>query len=178
MKRKTVWLLLCALLLLCPAASAEDLQHSVQELIGSLELGALERAAETSGWFEGGAAQALGRLASGQPVLSAQEVVQALLTQAAGVFSKSVWRMSRLLVPALLVASAEWLGSRTGGQAARYAGLIMTMALLISDLREHVGLATETVGRMAEWMQALFPILITLLAALGGTASSAFTSRR
>ena len=41
-------------------------------------------------------------------------------------------------------------------------------------MREHVLLTTETVGKMADCMQALFPILVTLLAAVGGTASSAF----
>ena len=72
--------------------------------------------------------------------------------------------------------SAELIAApgKAAGKAARYAGLIMTMAFLVVDLREHVALAEESVGRMSEMMQAIFPLMVTLLAAVGGTASSAF----
>ena len=51
---------------------------------------------------------------------------------------------------------------------------MMTMVFLVVDLKNHTALCEENIGRMAEWMQALFPLLVTLLAAVGGTASSAF----
>ena len=72
--------------------------------------------------------------------------------------------------------SAELIAApdKAAGKAARYAGLVMTMAFLVVDLREHVALAEESVGRMSEMMQAIFPLMVTLLAAVGGTASSAF----
>lgn len=168
---------LMVLLLLCPLpACAESLQEAAQQLIGSLELEALGDAARQTGWFEGGIAELLSRLATGQPVLDASQVVSQLMNSAAGVFRSSLWRMTRLMAPALLAACAEWLqhGNGAAGKAARYAGLLMTMVFLVADLREHVALCSETVSRMAEWMQALFPLMITLLAAVGGTASSAF----
>jgi len=92
------------------------------------------------------------------------------------VFRSSLWRMTRLMAPALMASCAGWLqhGDGAAGKAARYAGLLMTMVFLVADLREHVSLCTQTVNRMSEWMQALFPLMITLLAAVGGTASSAF----
>ena len=168
---------LFALFLLLPSvASGETLQESVKELLGTLELEKLDEAAGECGLFEGGAAEILSALASGKMVLSAGEVLSLIAEKTAGVFSKSLWRMTRLLIPALLVSAAEWIqtGNGAAAKAARYAGLIMTMALLVSDLREHVGLAVETVDRMSSWMQAIFPLLVTLLAAVGGTASSAF----
>ena len=171
--RMLICLILCLLIPAC--AAAEDLQQSAQELIASLQLGGLEKEIVHSGWFDQDTQQLLQQLASGQPVLSAQEVLQKLLKDAAGIFAKSIWRMTRLIAPVLLAASAEWL--HPGGQAARaarYAGLLMTAAVLVVDLQEYVQLTQETVGSMADCMQALFPILVTLLAAVGGTAGSAF----
>ncbi|MBP3647812.1 MAG: stage III sporulation protein AE [Clostridia bacterium] len=168
---------LVMLLLLFPVlAHGETLPESVDALLGTLQLEKLDEAARECGWFDGDIRELLKALASGKMVLSASDVLSLLFEKAAGVFSRSVWRMTRLLVPALLVSAAEWIqtGHGTAAKAARYAGLIMTMALLTSDLREHVELASETVDKMADWMQAIFPLLVTLLAAVGGTASSAF----
>jgi len=167
------WLLLVWLFLCLPLpAAAETLQQGVQELLGTIDLSALEDAA----WEGVNVREMLARLASGQPVLSAQQVWEGFIHQASGVFRKSVWRMTRLMVPALLTACAEWIKPSGGsaGKAARYTGLLMTMFFLVSDLREHTQLCMETVEKMADWMQRLFPVLITLLAAVGGTASSAF----
>ena len=174
MKRIILWI--CLLCLLPAQALGQDLQQSAQELISTLDLQMLESAAQESGWFQDGVQGMLSRLASGQPVLSAQEVLARIANETAGIFRQSVWRMTRLLVPALLTACIQWLqrGSRPAGKAAQFAGLLMTMALLVMDLKEHVELCEQNIGRMSGWMQALFPLLVTLLAAVGGTASSAF----
>lgn len=174
MKRFICFLLL--LLWFAMPARGETLPESVDALIGTLQLESLDEAARECGWFEGSAKEILSALASGKMVLSASEVLSFVMQKAAGVFGRSIWRMTRLLVPALLVSAAEWIqtGHGTAAKAARYAGLIMTMALLVSDLREHVQLAVDTVDKMSDWMQAIFPLLVTLLAAVGGTASSAF----
>jgi stage III sporulation protein AE len=83
--------------------------------------------------------------------------------------------MTRLLVPALISAVAENLNwSRSGGRTIHYGGLVMTMGFLIADLEAYVLLCRESVGEMAGLMQALFPLLVTLLAAVGGTAGSLF----
>ena len=146
------------------------------EVVGTLDLDALAAAAEDVPWLEGGVEQVITRLASGQAALTADEALRWLMDEAAGVLRRSVWRITRLLVPALLAAAAELIAApgKAAGKAARYAGLIMTMAFLVVDLREHVALAEESVGRMSEMMQAIFPLMVTLLAAVGGTASSAF----
>lgn len=171
------WICLLGVMLLLPATViGETLGQGVEQLLGTLELERLDQAAEECGLFQGDAKTLLKELASGRMVLSAQEALSFVLSQAAGIFRKSLWRMTRLLVPLLVVSCAEWIRTEHEASAkmARYAGMMMTMALLVSDLREHVALAGETVDRMAEWMQAIFPVLVTLLAAVGGTASSAF----
>lgn len=176
MRRKTALLaaVLAALLLPAPAL-AQTVSEGLIEVVGTLDLDALVAAAEDVPWLEGGVEQVITRLASGQAALTADEALRWLMDEAAGVLRRSVWRITRLLVPALLVA-AELIAApgKAAGKAARYAGLIMTMAFLVVDLREHVALAEESVGRMSEMMQAIFPLMVTLLAAVGGTASSAF----
>ena len=170
MRRKTALLaaVLAALLLPAPAL-AQTVSEGLIEVVGTLDLDALAAAAEDVPWLEGGVEQVITRL-------TADEALRWLMDEAAGVLRRSVWRITRLLVPALLVAAAELIAApgKAAGKAARYAGLIMTMAFLVVDLREHVALAEESVGRMSEMMQAIFPLMVTLLAAVGGTASSAF----
>ncbi len=169
------WLIL-VWLLLPRTAYAESLQEAAQGLLGTLDLTALEQAVQQTGWFEGGAAEILQKLAAGSVALEASAVLAWLASSAAGVFQNSLWRMTRLLAPAALAAFAEWMQRGNGGsvRAARHAALLMTIVFLIADLRDHTVLCSETITRMAEWMQALFPLMMTLLAAVGGTASSAF----
>lgn len=170
-------LLLCLVLCLFPAVCcAEDLAGSAQALVDSLSLDALESAARESGWLSGNVRQWIKALATGQSVLSASEVLNQLKNQAYGLFGQSLRRMTRLMVPALLTSCAQWLqhGKGTSAKAAQYAGVLMTMGFLVSDLRDHTALCQENISRMSGWMQALFPLMMTLLAAVGGTASSAF----
>ncbi len=168
------WLILILVLLPSPA-NAESLQEAAQGLIGTLELDGLEEAVRQTGWLGQNAGETLKMLAQGRMVVDAKQLLEWLIANAAGVFRTSLWRMTRLMAPAMLTACTEWLqnGNHSSVKAARHAGLLMTMVFLVTDLREHTELCTQTITRMAEWMQALFPLMITLLAAVGGTASSA-----
>lgn len=169
------WLIL-VLLLLPVSAHAESLQEAARELIGTLELDGLEEAIRQTGWIGQNAGETLKLLAQGRMALDASQLLEWLMASAAGIFRTSLWRMTRLMVPAMLAVCAEWLQhqNQSAGKSAQYAGLLMTMVFLIADLREHTALCTDTINQMSEWMQALFPLMITLLAAVGGTASSAF----
>jgi len=171
-----MWIFVLLALLFPCSACAESLQEAAQGLIATLELEALGQAAGQTGWFEGSIEELLAKLVSGQAILDASQVLNWLTNSAAGLFRSSLWRMTRLMTPAMLAVCAEWLqhGNSAAGKAARYAGLMMTMVFLVADLRDHAALCTDTISRMAEWMQAVFPLMITLLAAVGGTASSAF----
>lgn len=177
MRGKTALLAAVLAALLLPASAlAQTVNEGLAEVVGTLDLDALAEAAEDVPWLEGGVEEVITRLASGQAALTADEALRWLMDEAAGVLRRSLWRITRLLAPALLVAAAELIAApdKAAGKAARYAGLVMTMAFLVVDLREHVALAEESVGRMSEMMQAIFPLMVTLLAAVGGTASSAF----
>ena len=170
---KRGWVFLVLLALLWPGTSL-GMDAALENSLSQLDLGGLTQAAQDSAWLSGGIPEALGKLCHGQSVLSPTEALNLLLQQAAGIFQSSLWRMTRLMAPALLLSVLESLKPSGAGRAARYAGLAMALAFLVMDLREHVALVSDTVGRMSGWMQALFPLLVTLLAAVGGTASSAF----
>jgi len=170
------WIWICLLCFMPSSCRAESLQEAAQQLIDTLELSALDDAARQVGWLEGGAAELITRLAKGETVMDAAQVGSWLAGRAAGIFRSSLWRMTRLMVPAVLAGSAQWLQHKpdAAGKAARYAGLLITMVFLTADLKEHAALCMQTLEKMDGWMQALFPLMITLLAAVGGAASSTF----
>ncbi|MEG0491679.1 MAG: stage III sporulation protein AE [Clostridia bacterium] len=176
MKRFAVFLFLGACLLAPLHGLAETLPQAVSEAISSLDLEMLSKAVNENEWLDGDAGSLLTALASGKAVLTGEQVLAWLWTQLAGVFTQSLWRMTRLMAPALLVAAAEQLHApkNTSGKAARYAGLLMTMGFLVADMHEHVALSNQAISEMSGLMQGIFPLMVTLLAAVGGTASSAF----
>ncbi len=157
--------------------SAEALlTGELTEMIQSLDLENLASEVAKQEWCTGDVQSLIQALGSGQAVLSGEEVLSWLMSEVAGVFQNSVWRMTRLLIPALLVAVVDQLSisNKSISKAARYTGLLMTMSLLVVDLQEHVAISNEVVGEMSGLMQGVFPLLIALLAALGGTSSSVF----
>ncbi len=171
--RKVLGLLLAIWLLLPSLAQAASLEQSVEDTLAGLDLSAFQR--ETEGLFAQDAASLLRMLAAGQPLMTGEEALKWLAGKAAGVFQDTLWRMTRLLAPALLTAVAEQLHLRRSlSGAAHYGGLVMTLGFLVTDLEAYVALCHRSVADMAGVMQAVFPLLVTLLAAVGGTASSMF----
>ncbi len=167
-------LLLLLLALPMPALS-ETLQEGIAQTIAGLDLSAFDRAVEESGLFAQDTASLLEMLASGRMVMDARQALEWFVHQAAGIFTDTLWRMTRLLIPALISAVAEQLQpGRRAADAAHYGGLLMTMGFLVADLEAYVSLCRASVSEMAGLMQALFPLLVTLLAAVGGTAGSMF----
>lgn len=168
-------LLLFLLLLPTPSAQATSLEESVDETLSGLDLTAFQQALEESQLFAQDAATLLKALASGQAVMTGEDALRWLASTAAGLFRDTLWRMTRLLVPALIAAVAEQLHlQRNAAGAAHYGGLLMTLGFLVADLKAYTELCQQSVAGMAGLMQALFPLLVTLLAAVGGTASSLF----
>lgn len=174
------WRVLCfwctLLLALCPSAvRATSLEQSIDEALIGLDLSAFQQMVEDSGLFAQDTTTLLKTLAHGQAVMTGEDALRWLVWKAAGLFQDTLWRMTRLLVPALIAALAEQLHLRRNlSDAAHYGGLLMTMGFLVADLEAYVALCQESVAGMSGLMQALFPLLVTLLAAVGGTASSLF----
>ena len=188
-KRRTSWfaigrrscfpevclLVLLVLLLLPHGAFAASLEERTEEVLSGLDLSRLQRELEENELFAQDAAALLKTLASGQAVMTGEDALRWLADAAAGLFRDTLWRMTRLLIPALISAVAEQLHLRRSlSGAAHYGGLMMTMGFLVADLEAYVALCQQSVAGMAGLMQALFPLLVTLLAAVGGAASSLF----
>lgn len=154
------------------------MSEGVTSVLGTLDLSSLSREASQSELALSDVSAVLSQLASGKAVMSGQELLSLLAGKFTGVLQGSLWRMTRLLVPALLVGLTEHLRASFQkayvAKACQYAGLLMVAAFLVADMKEHVTLAQNSVSGMAGTMQALFPLLLTLLTAVGGTASAAF----
>lgn len=175
---KPLLALLCAALLLPAVARGEALRQSVADTLAVLDLSALEQAARETQLLPGDLRQCVLALCQGKAILSAEAILPALCARLLSALRASLWRMTRLLAPALLVGMVERLRGAFAkpfvATACRYTGLLFVGAFLVADMREHVQLANASVQTMAGGMQALYPLLLTLLTAIGGTASAAF----
>ena len=153
---------LVMLMLLLPAlACAQGLDAGLEQALGQVDLAPLETAAR-----EDNLRVYLLRLAKGEMIWDARQVLDTLLRRLYGEARSSFSRMMGLLAPALLASAAGLLGGKRKdviriAESACFLALAATIA------------AEQTVSRMAEMMQALFPILLTLLAAVGGSHGAA-----
>ncbi|MBQ8535945.1 MAG: hypothetical protein IJ461_00870, partial [Clostridia bacterium] len=170
-------LFLLALFLWPVPALAQSLEEGLEQVLSGLDLTAFLEAAQglegMGDWKE-----TLRALAKGEMVISAQGLVEGLVNRFMNVLAGSVTRMGLLLIPAIVMGMVQALASEKGADTAQnachYACFLAVAALMAQDLGEHIALCQESMGKMAQAMQSLFPILLTLLAAVGGTASVAF----
>ena len=158
MKRYALLVLMCLLPFL--PALAETTPESV---LDSLDTGALETLFESAGGEN--FRDTVLRLARGETVLSAQELLKALSDAFLSALFGSLKRLPLFVAPCVLCGAAA--------RAAYAACYLLLAGLLVRDLSVYMALVRDAVTRMAGVMQALFPLLLTLLAAIGA-ASSAF----
>jgi len=167
--------LIAVLLLISPAsAGAESLTEGVEEIVAGLDASALETALASDNPFSdtGGFLPTLTAIATGKLTLDftqTLELVTAHLLQAA---RKSLWRLTRLAAPAMLWSVLKRMTGK-GGEAGKVVCQLWVCIFLTQDLTEHLTLCTTSVERMSEGMQGLFPLLLTMMAAVGGSGGSA-----
>ncbi len=175
--RRLVWALL-ALLLFCPVAAAEGLEGSLADTLDRLPLEALEAAYEQAEPEGSSLKESVLSLARGETTLDGAALLSALARRLLSALSGSVWRFARLIAPAVFCGVAGKIrasfAGRSVGEAAQSACFLLLAGFMTQDLSAHAALAQENIRRMADLMQSLFPLLLTLLAAVGGTASAAF----
>ncbi len=144
------------------------------EIVAGLDASALEETLHADDPFAatGGFLPTLLAIARGEMTLDftqTMELVTAHLLQAA---RKSLWRLTRLAAPAMLWSLLRRLTGK-GGEAGRVVCQLWVCIFLTQDLTEHITLCTSSVTRMSEGMQGLFPLLLTMMAAVGGSTGSA-----
>ncbi len=165
---------LVGVLLLPAPALAESLTEGIGQVIGTLDTSALEAALQQDDPFAatGGFTATLTALAKGQLTLDIQQVMDMLTGRFLSAVKASLWRLTRLVAPAMLFSVLKRLTGRTG-ETGKVVCQLCVCVFLTQDLTEHIALARNSVARMSEGMQGLFPLLLTLMAAVGGTAGSA-----
>ena len=162
----------------CSWARGEGLDGALEKQLDALPLQAWQEAYARA--FPAGESlrSLVLRLARGETVLDAAELMRSLAGQWLSALTGSAWRLARLAAPAIfcgVLARMRTSFARSAvGEVADHACFLLLAACMARDLGDHIVLAQEAVSRMADLMQALFPVLLTLLAAVGGTAGTAF----
>lgn len=176
--RRTLLLAAALWLLLGTGAKGEGLEDTLQETLNSLPLREWE-AAYDQAFPEGEDFSSLIlRLARGEMAVDGEGLLRSLGRRLLEAAAQSAWRMARLIVPAIFCGILERMRSSFAraavGEALSMACFLMLAGCMAQDLARHMQLSHEAVTRMANLMQALFPLLLTLLAAVGAAAGAAF----
>lgn len=171
--------LLTLLAIVYPASAqeSEDLSREVDTVIGGIDFSELE-GFSLFGFEEGtGVESAVRALAGGEPVLEPEDMLGRIFRMFMDALSGLGAALLALMLPVLL---SSLLIHTLCGDGDSMAGLtrsvllvvilIPVMLLVFSEL-EHT---RETITEITKRMDKLLPLLLTLLTALGGSASSAF----
>ena len=166
-------MLLLLLLLPCPALG-ESLSEGVDQVISGLDVSALEAVLAEDDPFEatGGFTRTLTAIARGELTLDFSQVMDLVASRLLAAARKSLGRLTRLIAPAMVWSVLRRLTGRSG-QAGQVVCQLWVCIFLTQDLTEHIALCTDSVSRMSEGMQGLFPLLLTMMAAVGGSSGSA-----
>ena len=156
------------------AAAAEALEDGIAQIITTLDTTALDAALTQGDPFTatGGFSATLLSLARGEITLDFDQVLTLLTAQFLSAVKGSLWRLTRLAAPAMICALLTRLTGKASN-AGRMVCYLWVCIFLTQDLTDHIALCKSAVTRMADGMQGLFPLLLTLMAAVGGSSGSA-----
>lgn len=169
--------LLTLLFLLPQVAAGETLQAGIDQLLSSLDTTALSDILADADPFAatGGFTATVGALARGEVALDLGAALTLVKNRMLTALQGTLWRLTRLAAPALLWSLLRRL-CHVEGKAIHAGQTVCQLCVCIfltQDLTEHIALARSAITRMNSGMQALFPMLLTMMAAVGGSAGSA-----
>ncbi len=120
----------------------------------------------------------LSKALKGETVLDPDAILQALLGAIRTQLLDRRGLMLRLLVPALLCGLLarfkDAFQSESVAEISHWACFLWIAAVVVQECAAQARSSRVAVDGMATGMQALFPLLLTLLVAVGGTSSAAF----
>ena len=165
--------MLLLMLLPCPAR-AESLSDGITQIISDLDVRALESTLADASPFAqtGGFTATLTAIARGELTLDAGQVISLLTAELASSVQQSLWRLTRLMAPAMVWALLRRL-TGSSSEAGQIVCQLWVCVFLTQDLTDHLRLCTDAVDRMSGGMQGLLPLLLTLMSAVGGSGGSA-----
>ena len=178
MKKASALIITLFFLLLPLRCAAEALEGALRDTMDNLPLQDWQRAYE-SAFPEGESlSQVVLLLARGEQVMDAEGLLSSLFHELMAAVGGSLWRISRLIAPAVFCGVAQRLrgafSRQSLAEALSGACFLLLCGCMAQDLSQHMALCKAAVERISDLMQSLFPLLLTLLAAVGGTAGAAF----
>ncbi len=169
---------MAALLLPCPALAEESREPTLSEGIASMVEGldedAIGQMLQGEDPFEatGGFRETVVAIARGELTLDFEQAMALLSARFLDAVRQSLWRLTRLAAPALIWSLLKRLTGKAG-ESGKVVCQLCVCVFLTQDLSDHIQLCSQSVTRMSESMQGLFPLLLTMMAAVGGSAGSA-----
>lgn len=156
------------------SGEAESLSSGISTIVSALDSAALESALSDDDPFAqtGGFRQTLTAIARGEMTIDFQQTADLLSRQFFSAVRQSLWRLTRLIAPALLWALLKQFSGRSS-ECGRIVVQLFVCVFLTQDLSDHITLAVTTVQQISAGMQGLLPMLLTMMAAVGGSAGSA-----
>ena len=153
---------------------AESLSSGIDTIVSALDSAALESALSDDDPFAqtGGFRQTLTAIARGEMTIDFQQTADLLSRQFFSAVRQSLWRLTRLIAPALLWALLKQFSGKSS-ECGRIVVQLFVCVFLTQDLSDHITLAVTTVQQISAGMQGLLPMLLTMMAAVGGSAGSA-----
>jgi stage III sporulation protein AE len=175
--RRLIWLLI-ALLFLAPPARAGELEEGLKNVLDSLSISEFQKAVDSVTAEPIDVKDTVLKLARGEITWDFGKLMESLGNSLLSALTGSLWRITRVLVPAVLCGILMHMRGAFARDAvaeiSRYVCFLLVAIFMVQDLTEHIALAQRTIDLLSGAMQNLFPLLLTLLAAVGGTASAAF----
>ena len=159
-----------------------EMEESLEVQLDDLDLSRLEEALsslEQQGKEAIGAysvRQMIEEIAAGEMEFSAESVLGMLgkvfLQQVAGNWSLILKAIVIALLSSLLLSLRNSFGSEGVSEVAYYVCYLFIMLILVQSIVSVVSVGTEAIRTMVTLMQGAFPVLLTLLTALGGSVSA------
>lgn len=175
--RRFIWLLIALLFLALPARAGE-LEEGLENVLDSLSISEFQKAVDSVTAEPINVKDTALKLARGEITWDFGKLMESLGNSLLSALTGSLWRITRVLVPAVLCGILMHMRGAFARDAvaeiSRYVCFLLVAIFMVQDLTEHIALAQRTIDLLSGAMQNLFPLLLTLLAAVGGTASAAF----
>lgn len=169
--------LLLALLCLFPScAHASSLDEQLDTVIGGLDFSELEEVTVPGFGRETGVRDAVIALVKGE-IISAEDAVAALAQSFFGELAGLGGLLLSIMLPVLLLSllsqmlDAERRELKSLSHAVSFLLVLIPVVMVVVSELEH---ARQTITHTTARMDKMLPLLLTLLTALGGNASSAF----
>ena len=156
------------------SGEAESLSSGIDTIVSALDSAALESALSDDDPFAqtGGFRQTPTAIARGEMTIDFQQTADLLSRQFFSAVRQSLWRLTRLIAPALLWALLKQFSGRSS-ECGRIVVQLFVCVFLTQDLSDHITLAVTTVQQISAGMQGLLPTVMAKMAGVGGSAGSA-----